>query len=143
MEPSNIENAAYRLCEERRVHLDGQFPQLADDSPQITELEQSLTVVGISTEELGNLVRLYKDEEDIRGRLAQIGLSLSAFLRLSELYRLVKIASSIPDEELDSSEWDEIRNILIGIYKNRRFGTWRREEKGGWDKCKPQLFQTT
>jgi len=81
------------------------------------------TQLGTTLSELANLYQSYREGNDIRKRLEQLHLSLSAFLRLHEILEMVSA-----ETELTEQEQTEVINILVQTRKSRKYADWNEEE---------------
>jgi hypothetical protein len=72
---------------------------------------------------------------DIEPQLAQMQLSLPAFVHLMSLRKLAAAGTIL------ASEWDEVYSILVQVEKRRSFAFWRSEEQAHHIVLGPQAFR--
>jgi hypothetical protein len=131
------DNKAYELWVQRQAEIVDMLSGLPGSATARADwLKGKMSGLGLSPEEFKSLHEQREAGEDIRGRLDQLGLTVSAYLRLVPLYAFVEGGG-----DLDASEWEEIKDILISAKKLRLFATWRDEEKDKAITLGPDFFQ--
>jgi hypothetical protein len=140
LRPPLSENLARPLLDARRSALAGLETAIDADlqaaASPLAWLDGQLTTLGLSAAERSALEARTGSGQSIRGRLAQIGIPLAAFLRLAEFRQLASGAAPPT-----SAERAEVRNILVAASKRRLFARWRADERAAGVTLAPQLFQ--
>jgi len=80
------------------------------------------SVVGVSVDTLRSIGDRIADGEDLSIRVARLDLSTAA------LSYLLDIEGNVGTKPITAEEWENVRQILLSVWKRRQIGRWRREE---------------
>lgn len=132
----------YIIGEKRREWLDGRLAgirRLRGAQPSNTGLDQALRqVVGVSLDDLSDLIARQDYGEDIGNRLHQLDLSRSEFRHL------IRLKASLDDgvEPLEAM-WRAVDHLLVAVYKRRSYADWHAAERDAALVLSPDHFRMT
>jgi hypothetical protein len=130
------------LYEARTMQIDKQFKALktareaaATDLEGLNEALMAEDSLGISEADLNNLGQQSANGEDIMPKLEALALEPEAFKYLLKIRTL----ASKPEPVLES-EWKDVYDILVKVFKNRLADQWRQQEAAAGITLGPDFF---
>lgn len=118
-------NAVFDLHQARKTAIANRLGQLQGYPKTSAGFDSMLQdFVGLTWTKLRNIAVCHDQGHTIGGRLDQLGLDFSRFNYLVRIGRLAESGGTILE-----SEWTDVHDILLQVWKQRTAATWLAEEK--------------
>lgn len=111
----------------------------AGNAPAPEEARETLDAavrrtVGVSLPRVGELAVTVERGEDVGVELGRLDLTAAS------LSAIDTVADRLGDRPVRASEWRDVQNVLLGIWKQRQYGRWQREERAHGVSLTPTQF---